>query len=290
MDNHPIPQDVTGFQFKLIGSMTIKQFAYVMAGVILAVILYYLPLPEPFGILLKMFFIPLFGGTGIALAFIPIEGRPIDVMLGNFFRALFMPNQFVYHKTGRLLSFSSLPPSTPSLGNSQTVTKTAQQTTKNLQLQQLMRGPAPKLNKLDEKEQAFLQKISSNNPTPPITQPVASQSIQLQKQTLPQPAPTPPAIMADLSLKEAALTRELNEAKKAITQQEVLQVSSAANQKNVPPPKTSPRATFPETTIRTTTSPSTKSIGNASADATKTSCSSTTFTTHAGECSCCTTG
>ena len=76
-----------------------------------------------------------------------------------------------------------------------------------------------------------MQKISSNNPTPPITQPVASQSIQLQKQTLPQPAPTPPAIMADLSLKEAALTRELNEAKKAITQQEVLQVSSAANQK-----------------------------------------------------------
>ena len=36
MDNHPIPQDVTGFQFRLIGDMTIKQFAYLAGGMILA--------------------------------------------------------------------------------------------------------------------------------------------------------------------------------------------------------------------------------------------------------------
>ena len=43
MDNHPIPQDITGFQFKLIGDMTIKQFAYVAGGVIAGWFIYILP-------------------------------------------------------------------------------------------------------------------------------------------------------------------------------------------------------------------------------------------------------
>ncbi|EKD47460.1 MAG: hypothetical protein ACD_66C00049G0001, partial [uncultured bacterium] len=28
MEQHPVPQNVTGFQFKLIGDITLKQFAY----------------------------------------------------------------------------------------------------------------------------------------------------------------------------------------------------------------------------------------------------------------------
>ena len=56
MENHPIPQDVTGFQFRLIGSMTVKQFGYLSAGVIAAVIVFYMPI----FILLKRIFVPLF--------------------------------------------------------------------------------------------------------------------------------------------------------------------------------------------------------------------------------------
>ena len=95
MDNHPIPQDVTGFQFKLVGNMTIKQFAYVGFGIIMAVIIYY----SAINILFKILFIPIFGTGGIIVAFLPIEGRPIDVMIYNFFKALFLPNQFIYQKT-----------------------------------------------------------------------------------------------------------------------------------------------------------------------------------------------
>src|SRR5258708_3963548 len=84
MDQHPIPQDVTGFQFKLIGSMTVKQFAYVATGVITAVILYYLPLKTNLAILIKVVLIPLFGASGFAIAFIPIDGRPVDIMATNF--------------------------------------------------------------------------------------------------------------------------------------------------------------------------------------------------------------
>src|SRR4051812_15255876 len=108
MDQHPIPQDVTGFQFKLIGTMTVKQFGYVATGVVLAVVLYYLPLHGFFAILIKVFLIPIFGGSGALIAFVPIEGRPIDVMATNFFKAIFSPNQYIYRKRGRQFSFSSI--------------------------------------------------------------------------------------------------------------------------------------------------------------------------------------
>lgn len=75
MDQHPIPQDVTGFQFKLIGTMTVKQFGYVASGVVAAVILYYLPLNAAFWILFKVLFVPLFGASGVIIAFVPRGGR-----------------------------------------------------------------------------------------------------------------------------------------------------------------------------------------------------------------------
>ncbi len=104
MDNHPIPQDVTGFQFKLVGSMTIKQFVYVASGILTAVIIYYLPI-TPFIKFPLLFFVVL---LGLAIAFLPLEGRPMDLMAANFLKALFKPNQFFYKKSGGRLSFSDL--------------------------------------------------------------------------------------------------------------------------------------------------------------------------------------
>ena len=72
MEQHPIPQDVTGFQFKLIGSMTVKQFGFVAAGIILAVILYYLPIKGLLAIPIKMILIPIYGISGIIISFVPI--------------------------------------------------------------------------------------------------------------------------------------------------------------------------------------------------------------------------
>jgi len=96
MEGHPIPQDITGFQFKLIGDMTIKQFAYVASGAVLAWIFYSLPLPG----IIKFPFVGFFALLGTGLAFIPIGGRPMDTMVYNFIKALFSPSQYVYQKTG----------------------------------------------------------------------------------------------------------------------------------------------------------------------------------------------
>ncbi len=92
MDNHPIPQDVTGFQFRLIGDMTIKQFAYLAAGVVLA----WISLSLPVFILIKLPLIVFFAGSGVILAFIPLAGRPADSMIFYFFKAVFSPTQYTY--------------------------------------------------------------------------------------------------------------------------------------------------------------------------------------------------
>lgn len=93
MDNHPIPQDVTNFQFKLIGDLTLKQFGYLIAAVILAWLFFLLPLL----VIIKVPLSTITLGVGILLAFVPFEGRPSDIMFMHFFKALFSPNQYSFH-------------------------------------------------------------------------------------------------------------------------------------------------------------------------------------------------
>ena len=96
MENHPIPQDVTGFKFKLIGSVTVKQFLYLIVGGIFAAVFFMLP----FSPIIKFPLCLLFGGFGAALAFIPVEGRPMDVMIKNFAKTLPSENEYIYKKRG----------------------------------------------------------------------------------------------------------------------------------------------------------------------------------------------
>ena len=103
MDNHPIPQDVTGFQFKLIGNMTVKQFAYLATGIVMSGVLLQLPI----SIFIK-FPLGLFSALlGVGLTFLPIGGRPMDAVIGSYIKALLRPTQFVYEKTGGQLYYPS---------------------------------------------------------------------------------------------------------------------------------------------------------------------------------------
>ncbi len=97
MDNHPIPQDITGFQFKLIGNMTIKQFAYLAAGTVLAWFCFFI---LPLFIVIRFPLAIIFLALGIGLAFVPIDGRPMDVMIINLIKAMFAPTQYIYRKNG----------------------------------------------------------------------------------------------------------------------------------------------------------------------------------------------
>src|SRR3990167_4406099 len=106
MEDHPIQQDITGFQFKLIGSMTVKQFGYIAAGIIMGWVIYILPLPTLLKIPLALLLIIL----GACMAFLPVAGRPMDIMFSHLIKALFSPTQYIYQKTGGKISHE--PPTT----------------------------------------------------------------------------------------------------------------------------------------------------------------------------------
>ena len=152
MDNHPIPQDITGFQFKLIGDMTVKQFAYVAAGVIVAWVLFTI---LPLVAIIKIPLVLLFAGAGAALAFVPVEGRPMDLMIVNFFNAVFSPTQYVYQKQGEAQDAANL----------QNVASI--KALYEGQFKDFMKKLPKTKNKLDQKEEVFFQNLNYYSLMPP---------------------------------------------------------------------------------------------------------------------------
>jgi hypothetical protein len=94
MIQHPIPQNVTGYQFRLIGDMTIKQFVILSVGIAAAIFFYYTNL----FFFIKWFFIILSAAGGFAVAFLPLEERPLDQWIVNYIRAIYRPTFFIWHK------------------------------------------------------------------------------------------------------------------------------------------------------------------------------------------------
>lgn len=94
MKEHPIPQDITGYRFHIVGSMTLKQFGEVLVGVILSFIVYQTNL----FFFIKWPLIILFFGGGLIAAFIPIEERPISHWLTTFVKILYKPTQFFWKR------------------------------------------------------------------------------------------------------------------------------------------------------------------------------------------------
>ncbi len=108
MEQHPVPQNVTTFQFRLIGDMTIKQFGYLCGGAILAFIAYKLPLP----FIITWPLTGAFAFLGVGFAFIPIEERPMDVWVFSFFKSIYNPTQYIWSHTAQTQTVKA-PPAAP---------------------------------------------------------------------------------------------------------------------------------------------------------------------------------
>ncbi len=107
MKDHPIPQDVTGYKFHIVGNMTLKQFGIIVFGVIVAFVIYQLKLPA----LIAWPFIILFGGGGLVAAFVPIEERPLDHWILTFLRTLYRPTQFFWKRSATVPEVFKFEPS-----------------------------------------------------------------------------------------------------------------------------------------------------------------------------------
>ncbi len=113
MENrHPLPQNVSGYEFRLVGNMTLKQFGELSLGIILAFVCWSLPIISFFKYLLVGFFALL----GFGLAFMPINERPLDKWIINFLRSVYSPTQYLWQKaavTPDFLEKQALPLSQP---------------------------------------------------------------------------------------------------------------------------------------------------------------------------------
>ena len=103
MEQHPVPRQITTFEFKLIGFMTLRQFIYLVIFIPLGVIAFKLIPIFLVNIVLAVFFILL----GFALSFLPINDRPLDIFLGNLIKRLMSPTQYIYHKENPPVYFLS---------------------------------------------------------------------------------------------------------------------------------------------------------------------------------------
>lgn len=106
MKEHLIPQDITGYRFHIIGSMTLGQFAQILLGVALGFIFYKTNLP---GIIRWPISIT-FALLGFGAAFVPIEERPLGDWIVNFAKALYKPTKFFWQKTPQIPSLFNYEP------------------------------------------------------------------------------------------------------------------------------------------------------------------------------------
>lgn len=92
MEQHPVPQNISSYEFRLVGDMTLKQFLMLAAGVVVGLVIFQLPLPG----LIKYPFVGLSVLTGFLMAFVPVQGRPFAQWITAFINACYAPTEFYW--------------------------------------------------------------------------------------------------------------------------------------------------------------------------------------------------
>lgn len=94
MEQHPIPQQISSYEFKLVGEMTLKQFLKAAVGIVLAVLI------NASGMIffLKWPLMLITGGGGLMLAFVPFQDRPLEQWVAAFIKAIYSPTIYTYKK------------------------------------------------------------------------------------------------------------------------------------------------------------------------------------------------
>lgn len=94
MEQHPIPQQISSYEFKLVGEMTLKQFGKAAGGIILAVIVNAMPIV----FFIKWPLMIIFAVGGLAMAFLPYQDRPLETWLMAFIKSIYSPTIYLYKK------------------------------------------------------------------------------------------------------------------------------------------------------------------------------------------------
>ena len=94
MEQHAIPQQISSYEFKLVGDMTLKQFLKAAVGIVLA----FLINASHLIFFLKWPLMIICAGGGLMLAFVPFQDRPLDVWIKSFLKSIYSPTIYTYKK------------------------------------------------------------------------------------------------------------------------------------------------------------------------------------------------
>lgn len=101
MEQHPVPQNIASYEFRLVGDMTLKQFIELAAGLVVALIFYASSLIW----FLKWPLVFISAILGVGLAFFPIEERPLETWIMSFLKTIYSPTQYLWKKTAKMPDF-----------------------------------------------------------------------------------------------------------------------------------------------------------------------------------------
>jgi len=94
MEQHSIPQQISSYEFKLVGEMTLKQFLKAAVGIILAILIN----TTKIVVLVKWPLMLLMAGGGLAIAFVPFQDRPLEGWIVAFIKSIYSPTIYTYQR------------------------------------------------------------------------------------------------------------------------------------------------------------------------------------------------
>ncbi|MFH0863785.1 MAG: PrgI family protein [Candidatus Gottesmanbacteria bacterium] len=237
MEQHPVPQNITSFQFKLVGDMTIRQFIYLAGGVIVGYLILQLGWPAIIKWPLAFFV----GASGFGLAFVPIEERPLDRWVISFFQRIYSPTQFLWQKRGIPPEILTAPVPVSTQPPPETIRKEATMAQVDEYLKTL---PTEKPGDMEKKQIGLLDQVLSLFAGKPATYIPLSDLTVFPKviTTMPTPTPppvtktdkitpvAPPVIMAEKPLMNIKPSDELSDHTEQLTRRIFLLQQELANQ------------------------------------------------------------
>lgn len=184
MQQHPVPQQISSYQFRLVGDMTLKQFFQLASGGLLALLIYASPFPGIF----KWPLVAAFALGGAAFAFLPIEERPLEVWVAAFFKSIYSPTLFYWKKTEKPRVYFT-PDTVQADANAPTVEPLPETPTAP------PAAPTP-ISALEDKEKSFISKVNTlfskpHTPTAAAVGVQAQTQLQTRLQAIPESTPVP---------------------------------------------------------------------------------------------------
>lgn len=171
---HAVPQNIMEVEFKLIGDMTVRQFAYLAVGGFLCYLIYSSGMP----FLIRWGLIFFIGFLVLGMAFLPLEERGFDEWLRNFFTSCYSPTQRIWRKSLGLFTKAKVAPKT----TAEAPPKPRLQPIGLKEIQQLVADLKKVAQQVGEKR--LIPKVASEKPKPPPPKPPAAEEKPAEKLSL----------------------------------------------------------------------------------------------------------